>query len=210
MEDIITAERGTELVQASPSEADSVGPSGDERRLADEIRQLWAVHMEAKTTVKKTREEIKGIRQRLGERLYQMKKLLVKKGRNGGWSSFLRSEGIAKATADRLVRKHEESSDLKPNLLSEQVSEPTPVDVQRLFESVLPRLKGKLTTPRLAFDFLLWFVGSSHLAHEWQEKGLLVLKPSVETANESSGGDAAPAQAEAAAATADASNGDAV
>jgi hypothetical protein len=195
MEDIITAERGTELVQAESSGAVSVGPSEDEQRLADEIRQLWAVHVEAKTTVKKTKTELKAIRERLSERLFEMKQLLVKPGRSGGWSSFLRSEGIAKATGDRLVRGHEKTINPEPNMVSEQVSEPTPVDAQRLFESVLPRLKGKLTTPRLAFDFLLWFVGSSHLAHEWQEKGLLVLKPSVETANEPSGGAPVPAPA---------------
>ena len=135
-----------------------------------------------------------------------MKKLLVRPGRSGGWSSFLSSEGIAEATADRLVRKHEESNDQQANVVREEVSEPTPVDAQRLFESVLPRLRQRITTPRLAFELLLWFVGSSHLAHEWQEKGLLVLKPTVETANESSGVSAAPSpdgQAAAAAGSGD-------
>ena len=209
MEDIIAENTGTELDQTS-SRADSVGPSEDEQRLADEITQLWAVHTDAKTTVKKTKADLKAIRELLSERLFEMKQLLVKPGRSGGWSSFLRSEGIAKATADRLVRKHEESSDPQANVVREEVSLPTPADARRLFESVLPRLKQKVTTPRLAFEFLLWFVGSSHLAHEWQEKGLLVLKPSVETAKESSGGVAAPAQAEVAAAAAGASNGDAL
>jgi hypothetical protein len=205
MEGIITAETG------SGAFATALLPeTGDEQKLADEIRQLWAVHVEANSTVKKTKADLKTIRELLSERLCEMKKLLVKVGRNGGWSAFLRSEGIAKATADRLVRKHEESIDPQPNIITEEVSEPTPADAQRLFESVLPRLRQRITTPRLAFEFLLWFVGSSRLAHEWQEKGLLVLKPSVETAKESSGGVAAPAQAEVAAAAAGASNGDAL
>ena len=75
MEDIITAERGTELVQAESSLADSVGPSEEEQRLADEIGQLWEVHAQAKTTVTKTKEELNAIRELLSERLYELKQL---------------------------------------------------------------------------------------------------------------------------------------
>ena len=57
--------------------------TGDEQRLADEIRQLWAVHVEAKTTVKNTRADLKAIRELLGERLYELKQLLARPGRNG-------------------------------------------------------------------------------------------------------------------------------
>ena len=158
----------------------------DEERLAIKIRELWIEHTEAKITVTKTRDELKAIRKRLAEHLSQMKQLLVKTGRGGGWSSFLRAERIAKATADRLVRRHQESGVQETNVVTEQVSELGETDIQHFFESVMPALKKKLTTPRLAFDFLLWFVPSFELAHEWKENGLLVLKPSVKAATETS------------------------
>lgn len=69
----------------------------------------------------------------------------------------------------------------------------------------MPRLKRKLTTPRLAFEFLLWFVPGFELGHEWQEAGLLVLKPSAEAATEPPAA-AAPPVAEQAAAAADAAS----
>ena len=97
MEDIITAERGTELVQAESSLADSVGPSEEEQRLADEIGQLWEGHAQAKTTVTKTKEELKAIRELLSERLYELKQLLARPGRCGQWSSWLKERKISRA-----------------------------------------------------------------------------------------------------------------
>src|ERR1017187_6758531 len=106
MEDIITAERGTELVQAESSQGDLLGPSEDEQRLADEIAQLWEVHAQAKTTVTKTKGELKAIRELLSERLYELKQLLARPGRCGQWSSWLKERKISRATADRLVLRY--------------------------------------------------------------------------------------------------------
>jgi hypothetical protein len=59
----------------------------------------------------------------------------------------------------------------------------------------VPRLKKALTSRRLAFEFLLWFVGSSRLDHEWSESGLLVHRPSAETVQEPSTADMAQQEA---------------
>ena len=66
------------------------------------------------------------------------------------------------------------------NVPTGAIPEPSQADARRLFESLMPRLKSKLTTPTLVFDFLLWFVGSSGLAHEWKENGLLIVRPSAD------------------------------
>ncbi|MDR3676942.1 MAG: hypothetical protein P4N24_15740 [Acidobacteriota bacterium] len=183
----------------------SPGPE-DEQRLADEIQQLWAVHIEAKTTVKRTREAMKAIRQRLGERLYEMKLLLVKPGRNGGWSYFLRLQGIAKATADRLVRAHEKPIGPNPNVLSDQVSEPSREEVGLFIDALWPKLEQKLPTPRSAYYFLWWFIGYSGLPYEMRENGILVINPAAASSCTA----ATPTEAGHTAAAAVATDGDVV
>ena len=179
-----TAIHDAEIDTALAGPATAQDGHEDEQKLADEIKQLWAVHIDAQATVKKTREELKAIRQRLSERLYEMKQLLVKPGRNGGWSSFLRSQGIAKPTADRLVRAHKESIDPEPNVLSEQVSEASQTDVQRLFESVWPRLRKVLTTDESVNQFIGCIVTASGVAHERRQEGLMIFNAVPEAANE--------------------------
>jgi len=64
MEAIITENTPTELIPpAALPEPES------EQKLADEIAQLWAVHTDAQTVVKKTKAELQIIRQRLAESL---------------------------------------------------------------------------------------------------------------------------------------------
>jgi hypothetical protein len=105
MEEIVTVESGTQIVQGLPSGAAMEAQSVEQQKLADEIRRLWPAHVEAKAAARKAKAELRDIRRRLAGPLSEMKMLLAKPGRNGGWSSFLRCEGIAKATAERLARK---------------------------------------------------------------------------------------------------------
>jgi hypothetical protein len=198
MENTTAEHTSVEIVPAISPETET------ERNLADEIRQLWAVHVAAKTTVRQTREELKTLRQRLGERLCAMKLLLAKPGRNGGWSSFLRSQGIAKATADRLVRKHEETTSPHPNIVSEEISEPSRDDVGRFLDALWPKMERKLPTPRSAYYFLWWFIGYSGLPYEMQKNGILVINPTADSQKESSGATVAAPMAEMATGAADA------
>jgi len=75
-----------------------------------------------------------------------MKSLLVRIGRDGGWSSFLRSGGVPRATADRYVQQHENR--LHPqqaNCLGEAIK--SPEDRARyLAQKLLPRLNRELLT----------------------------------------------------------------
>jgi hypothetical protein len=149
-----------------------------EQKLADEIRGLWLVHLETQTAAKKTKAELASIRQWLGKSLWCMKRLLAKQGRSGRWSEFLRSEGIAKATGDRLVRAHAQSINPEPNIISEEFSEPTEAQAERVFAAVWPRLKRELLTPHAAYLFLMRFVGYFELGDEMSPNGILVLEPS--------------------------------
>ena|SRR5439155_27332998 len=68
MDNIIAQETGTEAVATA-----AMPESEEERRLVDEIVELWEVHVQAKGVARKTRQELKGIRERLSERLHQNK-----------------------------------------------------------------------------------------------------------------------------------------
>lgn len=73
-----------------------------------------------------------------------MKKLLAKPGCDGQWSGFLREHQIPRASADRLVGRHLRSLDPSANCVTEELSEPTDEDVQKLFVAVWPMLRRTL------------------------------------------------------------------
>ena len=129
-------------------------PSEIEIRLTEEIQSLWAAHRESKNASKQSKDQLKAVRDQLAEKLHAMKSLLVRTGRGSGWAAYLRSEKLARATADRYVSRHE--SLLNPpseKRLTEAVSEPTEDDIQRLVRSLLPRLRRVLTTR----EWVDWF-----------------------------------------------------
>jgi len=178
MEGIVVEETGPEAFATATS------PESDtEQKLADEIRQLWAVHTDAQATVKKTKAEIKAIRQRLSERLFEMKQLLARPGRNGEWSPWLKQQKINRATADRLVRRFEANlpGDESPH---EAISEPTKADMVKLLKSVWPPIKRALTTPESVLVFLGGVAKASGLRHEWRKDGLMLFRPDAVAAAE--------------------------
>jgi hypothetical protein len=152
--------------------------SQDER--GDEIASLWAAHAEAKITARATNEELRNIRAKLGEQLYEMKQVLAQPGRGGQWSSFLRERGIPRATADRLVERHERFLSPESNLLSEATPEPTEKEVETLFNSVLPRLQRFLKTPTSVYTFVAMLT-SCYQCGEVTDRGILIFKPALPT-----------------------------
>jgi hypothetical protein len=131
--------------------------------LRETITNLWSAHVNAKNTARATNEELRVLRAKLGEQLCRMKAVLAKPGRGGQWSSFLEERQIPRATADRLVARHQRSLNPDANLLNESVSEPTEEEVQKLFTSVWPKLKRVLRSQQsvLLFVDLL----TSHCEH---------------------------------------------
>ena len=147
---------------------------------ADEIADLWAAHTEAKKAARATKAELHEIRVKLGEQLHEMKKLLVSPGRDGQWSGFLREHEIPKATADRLVRRHQRSIDPDANLLTEPIPEPTEKEVGTLFRSLLPRLRRTLRS-RQSLDLFISLLTSEFESSEAADREVLVLAESTPT-----------------------------
>lgn len=117
-----------------------------ESRLTEEICSLWAAHQETNTAAKRTKDELKVVKRDLAEKLHAMKSLLTRTGR-GGWSGYLRSQKLPRATADRYVSRHE-SLLIPPaeKRLSEAITETTEDGIRRLVRSLLPKLRPLLTS----------------------------------------------------------------
>ena len=181
MEDIITAERGTEPVQAESSGAVKVGPSEDEQRLADVITQLWEVHAQAKNTVKQTKEELKAIRELLSERLYELKQLLARPGRCGQWSSWLKERKISRATADRLVQRYGANlPGYEPP--HEAISNPSEEPAEKIAKEVWLRFRKLLATGEVVIEFIDRIAELAGIGHEQRAEGLVIFKPAPKAA----------------------------
>jgi hypothetical protein len=118
-----------------------------EVKLTSEIKLLWSSHQTSTATAKRTKEELENLRFDLGLKLREMKSILVRTGRRGGWSSYLRSHGVPRASAERYIKQYEAIFNPPKNRLSDTISEPSEEDVRRLVRSLLPKLRKVLTTP---------------------------------------------------------------
>lgn len=125
-----------------------IGIDPVEVQLKRKITELWQVHSKANTAISKTREGLKLIRIHLGRRLYELKGLLSRPGRDGLWSSFLAAQGIPRSTADRLVRSHEQTlARTGASCTTGATDESIDVAIQRQVRSLWSRLSKLLTTP---------------------------------------------------------------
>jgi hypothetical protein len=124
-----------------------------ENKLHSEILSLWITHQVGKAVARRSNEELRTLRVELGSKLYQMKTILARTGRGGGWAPYLRAHGLPRASADRLVDRHETSLNPKTKRLIESIPETTADDVRHLVSSLLPRLRKVLTTP----SWVEWF-----------------------------------------------------
>jgi len=153
----------------------------DETALTAEISELWRLHSDYKGSIKMQTENLRSLRAELGKRLSEMKQVLAKPGRSGGWSAWLKERQISRATADRLVLKFERSLNPAGNCLTAQFTEPTEAEIQTLLDKVAPKLRRVLRTPASAYRFVELLVSSLALDYQAREGGLLIVKPSQET-----------------------------
>lgn len=160
------------------SGAQAESPSQDESVLTDQIVQLWQVHCDYQTSIKHKTQEFRSLRAELGKQLAEMKQVLVKPGRNGQWSAFLKEHQIPRATADRLVQKYERSLHPHANCLSEQLTEPSEEEIHKLFFKVFPKLRRVLRTPQSLYRFVdLLTLSCDGTGRRVTEEGILVPKP---------------------------------
>ncbi len=162
-------------------QADS--PSQDETALTTEIVHLWQVHQDCQSTIKQETQQFRSLRVELGKKLAAMKALLARRGRNGQWSGWLKERKISRATADRLVLRHERSLNPDGNCLTESISEPAEDEIQSLFAKVAPKLRRVLRTPASAYRFLDLFSSSfDGVYRRVTDEGLVIVRPAQQTA----------------------------
>src|SRR5579872_2080932 len=99
--DVVTTE-----AQPAPTQPDD---STIETQLANQISSLWKETTRLSADRRASARELRQIRSALAERLYEMKSLLSRPGRNGEWRGWLREQAIPRSTADRLVSRHAET-----------------------------------------------------------------------------------------------------
>jgi hypothetical protein len=117
-----------------------------EAKLTSEIKSLWSAHQTNTATAKQTKEELEALRFDLGEKLREMKSILVRTGRSGGWAAYLRSHALPRASAERYIKQYEAIFKPQKNRLTDTLSESSEDDVRRLVQRLLPRLRKVLTT----------------------------------------------------------------
>jgi len=134
----------------------------NERKLQSEIQVLWSAHQAGKTTARRTKDELKILRVDLGGKLFELKAVLVRTGRSGGWAAYLRSQGFARATVERYISQHEHV--LSPRQIDspETISEPSEDDVRRLVRRLMPQLRKVLKTPA----WMEWF--TVEVEYQWE------------------------------------------
>lgn len=168
-------------IPAQKSEAD--GALEDESFLTTEIAQLWESHKGFQSIIKQESQSLRELRGLLGKYLFHLKQVLAKPGRSGQWSSWLASQRIPRATADRLAAKYQRSLDPDGNCVSEAISEPTEEEIQKLLKTISPRLVRVLRTSQSQYRFLelLTTICGETICRATDE-GLLIFKPSQQSA----------------------------
>jgi len=124
-----------------------------EQRLATQIGELWSIHTQAQAAAAQSKEHLSQIRHQLGERLCEVKKLVARPGRGGGWSAFLAAQGIPRASTDRYVQRYEKTLHPDSNCVNESI-ESTELAVRKLFAAVWPRLR-RVITSKEALDLFI-------------------------------------------------------
>jgi hypothetical protein len=171
MESIIT---DTAVIPTlAPTDVDSA----TEQELAHAITELWSVHVQAQSIVKKTRADLKAVRTNLAERLHSMKALLAKPGRSGQWSSFLSQHNISRTSADRLVSSHEKSLNPDGNGTNGAT---TDEEIEKMAQSVWARLEKKLKGHREKYLFFTRVITESAIPTEEYDDGILLINPMYE------------------------------
>jgi hypothetical protein len=138
-------------VTAQQQAPQSVSPAGeadeaDEAAPTAEIRDLWTKHDKTTATSRRTREEARTLRLTLGERLSRMKSMLARPGRNGNWTSYLRANAMARASADRYVAGYQRSLESAQKRLTEAIPATPEEKAAALVRSLLPKLLKVLAT----------------------------------------------------------------
>jgi hypothetical protein len=119
-----------------------------ETDITGQIVRLWNVQKKRTISLRQSRRTLNETKEALCEQLFELKRLLMKPGRDGQWNSFLRRENIPRATADRYVERHRRSLEPEPvRCLTEASTGPTEEAVTEMVNRLKPKLTRFLTSP---------------------------------------------------------------
>jgi hypothetical protein len=145
-----------------PANEGEIQPVSDpeETRITAQVETLWKKHVEGDAKQKKSKEMLKRIRIELAERLFELKAVHCRAGRSGQFSATLKTLGIPRSTANRLVAVHERIAKTEEGNcpIGTTTGEPTPDDaakkVRQLAVAAWKRVKKDLTTTELLEEFI--------------------------------------------------------
>jgi len=181
-----------DIVAAEPEDGAQPGTAQPddgaiETLLTEEISSLWTEHTRLSADRKVTSKELRLLRARLAQRLYEMKALLARPGCGGEWRGWLRERGIPRSSADRLVARYAESlgTDKQEELPSGAIPESATPTAERLAASVWSSsLRRVLVTAESVFRFLASIAQISGIPHEQRAEGLMIFSPMTKAADE--------------------------
>jgi hypothetical protein len=147
-----TSNVGQNLASSNPNSEHELE---EETQIVRGIRELWQSDKKRAGSLRRSRKELNEDRLSLGEQLYRYKKLLVRRGRDGLWTSFLKQENIPRATADRYVEKWERKTRPEPEKrLTEAFTGPSDSEIADLIKKIRPKLAHSLTTADSVLKFM--------------------------------------------------------
>jgi hypothetical protein len=168
---------GTELI---PTAISTDTDSDTEKTLTDAITELWSVHVQAQSIVRKTKGELKAVRHNLAEHLFTMKLLLARPGRGGQWSSFLSQHNIPRTSADRLVSAHERFLSVDGNRTAGATKELSDEEIAQVAKTTWARLRNKLGTHQALYQFFSRLIVESGIPYDTFDDGILILLDPVQ------------------------------
>jgi hypothetical protein len=164
-----------DIIITAPSAQVQPDDTTIESQLTVEITTLWSEHVRVHASQKATSKQLRLIRATLSQRLYEVKSLLSRPGRSGEWCGWLKQRGIPRSTADRLVTRYAESlTGEAGNCPSEAISPDEDV-IDKLLQSILPRLRRVLTTKEAVLEFVLRLATNLDLTLDARNVGTLIL-----------------------------------
>jgi hypothetical protein len=127
--------------------------------LRDGIVALWKAHQDGQSSLSEVRRDFKAHRDELARQLSAFKHRFCGVGREGEWGSFLRSWKIPRSTADRYVKRYRDGLPGAEKLLSEQLPEPTPDQINALAKKLKPKIAAVMTTRESVSMFISALTG---------------------------------------------------
>lgn len=175
MQEEITAVEEIGVMAAAAGPAD--GADEVEELLAADITRLWTRHTEVKCTAKSTKYEIRQIREELGERLYELKRVLATPGRAGRWSAFLKEQRLPRTTADRLIDKYERANGLGENNCTSGAISGGAAAKELVLKHIIAKLEPVLTGDQSAVcDFVQALANACGVPCKQTADGVLVYR----------------------------------